>query len=140
MTVAFSPFLPWLVLAGLAAVAVILSALGFWRGVRGASLRALALAALLLALANPLLTREAREQLSTVVPIVVDRSQSQETGDRRTQTDRALAGLEERFSRFPRIETRIVEVDDDGASETPSTRLFSALSATISDVPPGRIG
>src|SRR5690606_3078530 len=78
--------------------------------------------------------------LSTIVPIVVDRSQSQETGDRRTQTDRALAGLEERFSRFPRIETRVVEVDDDGASETPSTRLFSALSATISDVPPGRIG
>src|SRR3546814_19527677 len=88
MTVEFSPFLPWLVLAGLAVVAVILSALGFWRGVRGASLRALALAALLLALTNPLLTREDREQLSTIVPIVVDRSQSQETGDRRAQTDR----------------------------------------------------
>ncbi|OHV84355.1 hypothetical protein [Rhizobium sp. LCM 4573] len=140
MTLEFAPFFSWSILAGLAVLAVVLAALAFWRGVRGATLRALALAFLLLALANPFLAQEDREQLSTIVPIIVDRSQSQETAERRPQTDAALARLQERFSRFPRIETRIVEVADDADSDTPSTRLFTALSSAISDVPPARIG
>ena len=140
MTLEFAPFFSWSILAGLAVLAAILAALAFWRGVRGATLRALALAFLLLALANPFLAQEDREQLSTIVPIIVDRSQSQETAERRPQTDAALASLQERFSRFPRIETRIVEVADDADSDTPSTRLFSALSSAVSDVPPARIG
>ena len=140
MTLDFAPFLPWPVLAGLAVLAAILSALSLWRRIRGAALRAVALAALLLALSNPLLMQEDREQLSTVVPIVVDRSQSQAMAGRREQTDRALAELEERFSRFPRIETRIVEVEDDPDTDTPATRLFGALSSATSDIPPGRVG
>ncbi|MCB5201316.1 hypothetical protein LH464_02340 [Neorhizobium sp. T786] len=140
MTIEFAPFLPWPALAGLAVFAALLSALSFWRRIRGATLRALALAALLLALSNPLLMQEDREQLSTVVPVIVDRSQSQETTGRNPQTDAALAGLQERFARFPRIETRVVEVTDDADTDTPSTKLFSALSSAISDVPPGRVG
>ncbi len=140
MTMEFAPFLAWPVLAVLSAAAVALAVLSFWRGVRGAALRAVALAALLLALANPLLTEEDREQLSTIVPIVVDRSQSQDTAGRSEQTDQALAQLQERFSRFPRIETRVVEVDSGAETDTPSTQAFSALSSAISDVAPGRIG
>lgn len=140
MTIDFAPFFPWPVMAALAAIAAILAALGFWRGVRGAMLRTMALAALLLALANPLFTQEDREQLSTVVPVIVDRSQSQDTARRAAQTDQALAELQERFSRFPRIETRVVEVDSGAEADTPSTQLFAALSSAISDVPPGRVG
>ncbi|HEX2146624.1 MAG TPA: hypothetical protein VHG11_03115 [Pseudorhizobium sp.] len=140
MTIEFAPFFSWPIMAVLAVFAVILSGLGFWRRLRGSALRAVAFAALLLALANPFLTQEDREQLSTIVPLVVDRSQSQETDNRREQTDQALAELQERFSRFPRIETRIVEVDEDPDTDTPSTRLFSALSSAVSDVPPGRVG
>jgi len=140
MTLEFAPFFTWPVMAVLLAVAVILAALSFWRGVRGAALRAVALAALLLALANPLLTQEDREQLSTIVPIVVDLSQSQETAGRDAQTDQALTQLQERFSRFPRIETRVIEVNSDADTDTPSTQAFTALSSAISDVPPGRVG
>lgn len=140
MSIEFAPFLPWTILAALAIAAALLSALSLWRGIRGAGLRTVALAALLMALANPLLMQEDREQLSTVVPIVVDRSQSQAMAGRQEQTDSALAGLQDRFARFPRIETRIVEVSDDPDTETPSTRLFSALASATSDVPPGRIG
>jgi hypothetical protein len=140
MTIDFAPFFSWPILAGLAVFAAIIAALGLWRGIRGATLRTLALAALLLALANPILNQEDREQLSTVVPIVVDRSQSQETAGRDSQTDQALAELQERFSRFPRIETRVVEVEDNADTDTPSTKLFGALSSAISDVPPARVG
>ena len=55
MTIEFSPFFSWPVLAALGVLALILAGLAFWRGVRGATLRSLALAALLLALANPTL-------------------------------------------------------------------------------------
>jgi hypothetical protein len=140
MNLEFAPFLPTAVLAALGVFAAILVLISLWRGLRGSLLRGLALAALLLALSNPTLTQEDREPLSTVVPIVVDRSQSQDTAERRTQTDEALAQLRDRFSRFPQIETRIVEVKDDETSDTPSTRLFTALSSAISDVPPARIG
>ncbi len=140
MTIEFAPFFPWSILGGLALLAICLSALGLWQRVRGAALRTVALAALLIALSNPLLIQEEREQLTTVVPIVVDRSQSQETTGRNPQTDAALDALKDRFSRFPRIETRIVEARDTTDTDTPSTRLFSALSSAVSDVPPGRIG
>jgi hypothetical protein len=140
MTLEFSPFFPWPVLIGLGVLAFVLCALAFWRRVRGASLRTLALAFLLLALANPTLLQEDREQLSTIVPIVVDRSQSQQTDERKRQTDEALAQLRDRFSRYPNIETRIVEVADDPDSDTPSTRLYTALRSAVSDVPPARLG
>lgn len=140
MTIGFAPFFSWPVLAALGLLALLLAGLAFWRGVRGASLRALALAALLLALANPSLLQEDREQLTTVVPVIVDRSQSQDTAGRKEQTDAALAGLKERFARYPRIETRIVDVADNADSDTPSTRLFTALRSALSDVPPARVG
>ncbi|MCX8996602.1 hypothetical protein NOF55_05740 [Rhizobiaceae bacterium BDR2-2] len=140
MALTFSPLLPWAVIGALAVVAAVLAALGFWRGMRGSALRALALAALLAAIANPLLIDERREALSTVVPIVVDRSASQETVERTERTDAALAGLLDRFSAFPQIETRVIEASDDPDTDTPSTRLFSALSDAIADVPSARIG
>ncbi len=140
MTVDFSPLIAWPLIAALAVVGALLAAFGLWRGVRGIWLRTLALAALCLALVNPVLMREDREPLSTVVAIVADRSQSQDNAERTAMTDAALAGLKERLARFPRIETRIVEAADDDTTETPSTRLFSALSTALADIPPSRVG
>jgi len=140
MTATFQPFLPWPFLAAFAVVALALLLLGLNKSVRGTWLRALACLALLAALANPLLLSEDREALSTVVPVIVDRSQSQETPERTATTDAALAALKDRLQRFPMIEPRIVEVRDPGTSDAPSTRLFEALTAAISDVPPARIG
>ncbi|MGV8938919.1 MAG: hypothetical protein ACOH2J_17505 [Allorhizobium sp.] len=140
MTFAFAPFIPWSVLAVLAAVFALVSVVAIWRGIRGAWVRALAAVALLAAIANPLMLQEEREQLSTVVPVMVDRSQSQQTPERIAMTDEALAQLQDRLSRYPQIEPRIVEVREEQNSDTPSTRLFSALSAATADVPPSRIG
>ena len=140
MTIAFAPFLPWPVLIAFAIVVALVALVGLSRHVRGTWLRGLGAAALLAALANPLLLQEDREQLTTVVPVIVDRSQSQQTPERQKMTDEALAGLQERLSRFPRIEPRIVEAKDAEASDTPTTQLFAALASAIADVPPARIG
>ncbi len=140
MNIAFSPLLPWSVIGVLALVATALAIFGLWRRVRGATIRTLALALLLLALANPVVMNEEREALSTVVAVIVDRSQSQQNADRTAMTDQALTELKERLARYPRIEPRIVEAGDDPESDTPSTRLFDALTSALADVPPSRVG
>lgn len=140
MTIDFSPFIPWPLLAVLTLVVVAIAALAIFRGVRGAWVRTIAALALLAALANPLLLQEDREQLSTVVPVIVDRSQSQQTPERVKMTDEALAELKDRLSRFPGIEPRYVDATEPEESDAPSTRLFNALSAAVADVPPARIG
>ncbi|WP_426235209.1 hypothetical protein [Pararhizobium sp. DWP1-1-3] len=140
MTLDFQPLLPWPFIAVLALIAILLSALGFWRGVRGAAFRTAALAALILAVANPVFFQEEREPLSTIVGVVVDRSQSQDNAGRRAMTDAALATLKQRLAKFPQIEARIVEAADDENTETPSTKLFTALQTALADVPPALVG
>jgi hypothetical protein len=91
-----------------------------------------------LALANPSLTSEEREPLSTVVVVVVDKSASQEFGDRAAMTEAARAELKQRLERFPNAEVRWVEAGS-GSGEVDGTRLFTALSAALADVPPERV-
>src|SRR5689334_13427661 len=105
---------------------------------RGWAMRAIALAMMVLALANPLFTREDREPLSSVVAVIIDKSPSQSFGDRLKQTEEARAQLAERLGRIQGLDVRFVEAGEaDG--ETDGTRLFSALSAALADVPPDRV-
>src|SRR6476619_1401068 len=98
----------------------------------------IALALFVLALANPSITREDRDPLTSVAVVVVDKSPSQEFGDRQKQTEAVRAALAERLGRMPGIEVRFVEAGQaDG--ETDGTRLFAALSSALSDVPHDRV-
>lgn len=139
MSLAFDPFLPLPVLAMLAAIAALLVGWAIFKRMRGAMLRALALAALVLALANPVANFEDREPVTSVVAIVVDRSPSQGTLDRVTRTDAALKALTERLARYPVFEPRIIEALPDPGARSPSTRLFEALASGIRDVPSSRL-
>ena len=112
MTYGFAPLLPLMFFVPLLVVAALFIGYGLWRKLRGAWLRALALAALALAIANPSIFVELRDPLSTIVAIVVDRSQSQQNGDRTAQTDRAVEGLKARLAGIPLIEPRIIEAAD----------------------------
>lgn len=137
---AFDPLipLPWLI--GAAIVAALVALLVIVSRTRGSLLRALAIALAVLALANPSLTREEREPLSTVVAVVVDRSASQDFGDRTQMTDAARAELETRLARLKEqgAEVRFIDAGG-GAGEVDGTRLFTALSAGLADVPPERV-
>ncbi|WP_238120608.1 MULTISPECIES: hypothetical protein [unclassified Xanthobacter] len=135
---AFAPFVSWPVLIGLGVAALVLAGLLLMTRTRGAGLRALALAVGLLALANPSLTREEREPLSSVVALVVDESASQSFGERTPQTEAARAALAEKLGQLPGVEVRTLTVDA-AHGDTDGTRLFSALSAGLADVPPERV-
>ena len=134
----FSPFLPLPALIAVAVAAALLAGLLIYSRTRGSVFRALALLVGLLALANPSFTREEREPLSSVVAVVVDKSQSQSFGERTQQTEAARAQLAERLGKLSGVEVRTIEADaGDGSAD--GTRLFSALSAGLADVPPERV-
>lgn len=136
--ISFAPLVPDYVLWAVMALAVAVVLLLVVARSRGAWVRALALALLVAALANPSLTREDREPLSSVAVMVVDKSASQGFGDRAAQAEAARAALTERLQRIPGLELRTVEAGQaDG--ETDGTRLFSALGAALADVPPERV-
>ena len=136
--IAFTPLVPSLVLwLGLAAIAVIAALLLLGRA-RGAAVRVTALALILLALANPSFTREDREPLSSVAAVVIDKSPSQNFGERNRETAQAREALVDSLKKIKGLEVRVVEAGQaDG--ETDGTRLFGALSSALSDVPIDRV-
>jgi hypothetical protein len=136
--ITFSPLVPPEILWAALAVAAIVAALLLVIRSRGAYVRALALGLAALALANPSLTREDREALPSVAAVIVDKSPSQNFGDREKQAEAVRAAITQRLSRIAGLEVRVVEAGQaDG--ETDGTRLFNALGAALADVPPDRV-
>ena len=140
LSLSFEPLLPPLWFAVLLVPLAALALAGILMKRRGGVVRAGAIAAAALALANPVLLDEERDPVKSVVAIVVDRSQSQDIGERTAQANEALEGLKARLARFDDFEVRVAEAGrGDTADERVETRLFSALTALLSDVPPSRV-
>src|SRR5438552_11918929 len=106
--IAFTPLVPsivlWIALAAIAVIAVLLL-LG---RARGAAVRVTALALILLALANPSFTRADREPLSAVAAVVIDKSPSQNFGQRHRETAQAQEALVDTLKKIKGLERRAV--------------------------------
>jgi hypothetical protein len=139
-SVGFEPLLSWPWLAAIVIPLGLLALAGVAFAQRGSWVRLAAFAALALALVNPVLLDEEREPLKSVVAVVVDRSQSQDIGNRTAETDAALAELQARLGRFNQFEVRVVETGKaNAADDRTETRLFGALDGAFRDVPPSRV-
>jgi len=137
-SLSFDPLLPlWAIYAGIA-IALILSALAGYLNLRGWVLRGGTMALLLLALANPAIEREDREPLSSVVALVVDKSQSQRLAGREATTEEAAEALQSRIEALDGFETRVLEARNSGSGD--GTEVFQTLSNGLADVPPERVG
>jgi hypothetical protein len=133
----FSPLLPTSLIVILAIVALVTALLALVVRGRAGLARGLALGLIVLALANPSLVSETRESVKDIVAIVVDRSGSQLLGPRAAQTEAALAAVQRRLGDISNIETRLINVGDSEIGD--GTRLFTALSQGLSDVPAERV-
>ncbi|GEP09175.1 hypothetical protein [Methylobacterium gnaphalii] len=138
LSLSFTPLIPWPVLAGFGVIVAAFAVLAIVARGRTALLRAVALALVLGALANPSLVREDREPVKDVAAVIVDRSGSQQLGDRSQMTDQVKAELERRFGALANIEPRFIDVQDAHDGDD-GTRLFTALSQSLADVPPERL-
>jgi hypothetical protein len=136
--VTFDPLVSAYVVWAAFAVTAVIAALLLIAHSRGALVRSIALALFVLALANPSFTREDRDPIPSVAAVIVDKSPSQQFGDRMAQTEAARAALVNRLKHIPGLDVRVAEAgQSDG--ENDGTKLFSALSATLADVPPDRV-
>ncbi len=133
----FAPLIPWEGLIALAVMLTILFILALIVYRRGAILRALCGALILLALANPSLLEEKREAVKDVAVLVIDDSESQRFGERRTRTDDAAQKLEAAFATLPDIELRTIHAPEPGMAAR-QTDLFAAVTRAYGDTPPAR--
>ncbi len=140
--IAAAPLLPWAAIIAFGALAILLLGFGAWRRARGLLWRVLALALLLLILVNPSLIEEQRQPQHDVAVVVVDDSPSMRIGERRHYAAEALRQVTERLRRFRDLDVRIVHAgapDPNAAFADDGTRLYTALTRALADVPRQRV-
>ena len=133
--IAFDPALPW---AWLIAVAVGVSL--FWlgyvlRGGKAPVSRALGIALILVAIAQPMFVRERREPASDIAALIVDQSESLALAGRRDAARTAGEKLAVQLAREQGLEVRVRDVrgGPDG------TAMIAALEESLADAPRARI-
>jgi hypothetical protein len=136
----FAPLVPLAVLIAACVLGLVAILLGFAARARGALLRAIAVAVLLLALANPALVEEEREPLKDVAALIVDESPSVAVSDRKEAVQKALADYEAQLSRMlETLDLRVVRVKHETVSQgSEGTQLIKPLLQAIRDVPARR--
>lgn len=135
--IVFDPLLPWPVIYGLAALALVGVALALWRGLSGWALRFLAGVVLVGALAQPSWQVEDRAPLSDIVLMLVDETASQTLAERAGVTSDAADRIEAELLARPNTEVRRIPVPD-GEGDA-GTQLMTALSAAMAEEPRARI-
>ena len=133
----FDPLVPWPLVWTALALGLTSIIVALWRGLSGWWLRAAALAVLALALANPSVQIEEREELSDIVLLIVDESASQKIGVRPEQTAMAIGGIENQLAAMGNTELRIVRVGD--GQDNRGTLLMDALIKALAEVPRARL-
>lgn len=138
--IVFTPLVPNAVIIALGLIGLALVVYGIVRRARGALLRALPIAALLLILADPKLISEDQQPLKDIALIAVDDSDSQKIGDREARTNAAVEKLTTDLTAAGDVEVRTIRAGrSDQAGGQDGTRLFGALAAAMSDIPRQRL-
>jgi hypothetical protein len=141
-SLAFAPLLPVWVIIGFALAAAALLGFGFWRRAKGAAWRMLACAALVLLAAAPSLVKQQRQALRDVAAVVVDESPSMAIGTRRQMAADALQAMTQKIAQLPGIDLRVIHAgvpDGEVSAADEGTRLYTALTRGLADVPSQRI-
>ncbi|MGH7154425.1 MAG: hypothetical protein ACREF3_10915, partial [Acetobacteraceae bacterium] len=131
----FLPLIPSALLLVLGAICVLALAIAAWRRARGAILRAVAFAVLLVWLAGPRLVQETQQGLPDIGLLVVDQTASMQVGDRTRLAEAARAALTAEASKYADLELRTVVVPESGDA---GTRMFAAIDQALADIPRAR--
>lgn len=139
LTLSWNPHFGWPLTVTLGIIGFCIFAAMVATKSKGQLLRGLALALLVAALANPTLRQENRQAISDIAVIVVDESQSQGIGNRKSQTQTALAELQKRIQSIGNTEIRLVTVRNTADDLGAGTKLFAGLNSALSEIPPERL-
>jgi hypothetical protein len=134
-----APLLPAPVFWVGVALAAFLVVLLLFRRTRGAWLRGLSLAALLLALANPTLRQEERDSLANIAVVVLDESLSQSIAARPEQTAAIKRELEAKLGGIANLQVRWVTSSRPTGEHAAGTNLFADLNSALANIAPDRL-
>ncbi len=126
LRILLAPLLPSSIIEGLAIAGALLFLYALWRRANGAWLRGLAIALLLMALANPSLIEEQREPLKDTALLVIDDSPSMQLDGRPQQAAQAAAEIGKKLAAFPYLNIETVHVK--GSTETD---LFQSIEGKL---------
>jgi hypothetical protein len=132
----FDPLLPVWLLVSIAVIAALVCLLAFWRRAKGAVLRSLAFALLVLWLAGPRLVRETREGLADIGLLVVDQTASMQVNGRTAIAEAARAAIRDEARDLHDLDLRTITVPEHGDS---GTLLFAAIERAIGEIPRSRL-
>ena len=107
LDIVFAPHLPLWALVSLGVMAAAYLGIALAARAPGLLWRTLTLAVLLLALANPALLREERQNLPDIAVVVLDQSQSTGIGERTAQALKAQTALKQALGAIPQSELQI---------------------------------
>ena len=138
--ITFAPLVPLPLIAILGAIGLALVIYGIAKRARGALLRALPIAALLVVLAEPKLVSENQQPLKDIAVVVVDDSDSQKLGQREARAAKAVEKITADLAAAGDIEVRTIRAGrNDQTGGQDGTRLFGALTAEMNDIPKQRL-
>ena len=140
--ISFSPVLPWWLLVVLAVMATALLGMAYWRRSNGTNWRLLAIAVMLLTLANLSLIQEQRVPIPDVAVVVVDQSISQHIGDRLRRSEDALERIKAELRSHQDLELRVIRAGAGRHVDSllpDGTHLFGAIRRGLRDVPKERV-
>lgn len=135
MTLVFDPWLSGWAFASVAAVCAVIAIVSLWRDWKSGFFRAVALAALIALLANPLIREAERTGLDDVALVLVDKSASQALGERDDIAARAADNIVNELERLDGVESRRIEYSGEEQTET-----LTALQSALADIPRSRLG
>ncbi|HWK47522.1 MAG TPA: hypothetical protein VNT30_22545 [Stellaceae bacterium] len=141
LSIATAPLLPWWAIAGIGGLALVILAFGLWRRARGVWWRGLAMAIVLVAIADPSLVEEQRQPQKDVAVIVADTSLSQHVGDRQAVTAAAVKRLTDQLGAYADLDVRVIDAgaQPPGAIDDRGTELFGPLGRALAEIPPQRL-
>ena len=136
----FAPLIEQNLLITLSVIAGVLALALITLTRRGGLMRALSLAAMIAALANPTFKQEERETLTNIALVVTDKSASQSIAVRDKRSQNIRDALKEKLAKMGALETRWITSSELSAANAASgTTLFNDLNQALSDIPPDRL-
>ena len=133
-SVALNPILPWPALIALGAIYGGLIVFALARHARGTFWRVVAGLLITFALLDPSLVEEQRNYQKDVAVVLVDRSPSQNLGNRAQETNDALAEVRRQLALLPDLDVRVIEGGGGPDSAEKGTELMGVLQRGLADV------
>ena len=133
LSIHFVPLLPSGTMLMLSVVACFFLAVSAFLFRRGILTRLAVTSAFLFVLYNPSLLEQQREPVADTAIVAIDRSASQNFGERTQMAKEITNQLSTRLGDFKNLEVRTIEIDG-----TRDTKLFGALDQAFADIPLAR--